>query len=200
MEEIEVLNRSLFLAINGHDGSSRWVVNLALVIGDLLIYLIPALLLWMWLWGSRAQREMSLKTFVVCMLAVGVNQIIPIFYQHPRPFELGLGHTWLTHSPDSSFPSDHVTVFCSAGLCLLFGRETILGAVAISAGALVAWARIFLGIHFPMDMLGAIFVAFAALAIASPLWRLAGQELLSRAHWIYRGVFAKPISYRWVRP
>jgi undecaprenyl-diphosphatase len=41
-----------------------------------------------------------------------INQVIILLWQHPRPFVIGLGHTYLAHAADSSFPSDHLTLLC----------------------------------------------------------------------------------------
>lgn len=75
---------------------------------------------------------------------------------------IGLGQTFLPHTPDSSSPSDHATVFAGIGLTLLFGRAFRLAAAVLTIGFVVAWARVFLGVHFPLDMVGAVAVAGVA--------------------------------------
>ncbi|MEO7939130.1 MAG: undecaprenyl-diphosphatase, partial [Burkholderiaceae bacterium] len=159
MDSLESFNRSLFLVINGHEGTPTWLVSTAVVVGDFLIYLVPVILTWMWLTGGVLQRNLALKTFAVVMLAVGVNQLIALVWQHPRPFMLGLGHAWIEHLPDSSFPSDHVTVLSGMGLTLLFGGAIGLAGFLLACTIVVAWARVFLGVHFPLDMLGAVCVS-----------------------------------------
>lgn len=52
MSDLETFNRALFLHINGGDGTALWLVNSAIGIADYLIYLIPVLLLALWLWGT----------------------------------------------------------------------------------------------------------------------------------------------------
>jgi membrane-associated phospholipid phosphatase len=69
---------------------------------------------------------------MVAMLGVGMNQVIGLAWQHPRPFMIGIGHTWIPHAADSSFPSDHMTVLAGVGLPLLlegalwFGLTTMI--------------------------------------------------------------------------
>src|ERR1035437_1502787 len=108
MEQIEALNRAFFLSINAGPGTATWLLNSAIFIADNLIYLIPTLLLVLWLWGDERKRNLALRSCLVAMLGVGVNQIIGLFWQHPRPFMIGLGQTWIAHAADSSFASDHV--------------------------------------------------------------------------------------------
>lgn len=83
MNEIEALNQSLFLRISGEAGTPTWIVDTALVVGDYFICLIPTLLLVLWLWGNAARRNLALKACLVAMLGVGINQVIPLFWQHP---------------------------------------------------------------------------------------------------------------------
>jgi len=199
MNPFETFNRTLFLQINGGDGSPAWLIQVATGIADDLIYLIPLLLLGMWLWGDSTRRSLAIKACLVTLLALGANQVIGLVWQHPRPFTIGLGHTWIPHAADSSFPSDHLTVFAGIGLTLLFGGAFRLAAAVLATGFAVAWARVFLGLHFPLDMVGAVAVAGVAYVIVSPLWRMAGGTLTNLAEKLYRTVFAHPIAYGWVR-
>lgn len=198
MEQIEVLNRVAFLKINAGPGTTAWTIDGAILIASALIYVTPALLAAMWLWGKRAQRNLAIKACLVAMIGLGLNQVIGLLWPHPRPFMIGLGHTWLPHVPDSSFPSDHVTVFSGIGLTLLLGDQILLGLFTLIIGLCVAWARVFLGVHFPMDMLGAFGVACLSYVVLSPAWRKAGDNLTEALEWLYRKVMARPIAWGWV--
>ena len=156
MNPIESLNRQFFLTINAGSGTPPWAIDGAILIANDLIDLIPALLLAMWLWGDRHWRSLAVRAFLVAMLGVGLNQVIGLIWPHPRPFMIGLGHTWLAHAVGSSFPSDHLAVFSGVGLSLLLGGMVRLGAGTLIAGLGVAWARVFLGLHFPLDMQGGL--------------------------------------------
>ncbi|WP_343586455.1 undecaprenyl-diphosphatase, partial [Herbaspirillum sp.] len=159
------------MQINAGADTPGWQIGVATVLADYLIYLIPLCLLGAWLWGGRGQRLVLLNALAVAMIALGVNQLIGLLWTHPRPFMIGLGHTWIAHAADSSFPSDHVTVFASVGLSLLLGGMRVPGLATLLLGIPVAWARIFLGVHFPLDMAGAVVVAAAVCLLAAPAWR-----------------------------
>ncbi|NMM39185.1 MAG: phosphatase PAP2 family protein [Glaciimonas sp.] len=199
MNHIEAFNRILFLQINGGDGTPTWLIQIAIGIADDLIYLIPLLLLGMWLWGDGTRRNQAIKACLVTLLALGANQVISLVWQHPRPFMIGLGHAWIPHAADSSFPSDHMTVFAGIGLTLLFGGAFRLAAAVLTASFAIAWARVFLGVHFPLDMIGAVAVAGVAAVVVAPLWHMAGGTLTSLAERLYRVVLARPIASGWVR-
>ena len=199
MDYIEALNRFLFLQINAGESTPAWLIRVAVVIADDFIYLVPLLLLGMWLWGDSWRRYQAIKACLVAMLALGANQLIGLEYTHPRPFMIGLGHTWTYHAPDSSFPSDHVTVLTSIGLTLRVGGTFRLAAAVLMLDLAIAWARVFVGVHFPLDMVGAVAVAGAVYVVTLPLWRIGGDALTNYAEQIYRKVFSRPIAYGWVR-
>ena len=187
------------MQINGGDSTPDWVIQIAIVMANDLIDLVPLFLIGMWLWGNQSRRNLAIKACLVALLALGVNQAIGLIWQHPRPFMIGLGHIWIPHAADSSFPSDHMTVLASIGLTLLFGGAFRLAAAIWTAGIAVAWARVFLGVHFPLDMVGAVVVASAAHAVISPLWRKVGDAVTHTIEQMYRTVLAHPIAAGWIQ-
>jgi len=200
MESLEAFNRATFLLINGTPASPAWLVGAAIFIANNLIDYVPILLIGMWLSGHTQYRSVAIRAVVVTLLALGANQIIGLLWTHPRPSAIGLGHAFLYHVPDSSFPSDHVTVLSSVALTLLLGGLRSLGLLTVAVGVLVAWARIFVGVHFPLDMVGAAGVACIAYAIATPLWNAFGPRLTPLAVNAYRALLAWPIRRKWLRP
>src|SRR5579883_2617308 len=151
MESIEAVNKALFLQINAGSDTPAWLIDWATFIAEDLIYLIPTFLVVLWLWGDERWRNLALKVCAVTLFALGLNLVIGVIWSHPRPFMLGIGHLWLPHAADSSFPSDHATVFACIGIGLLFGGESTFAAVVLLVGLCVAWARVYLGVHFPLD-------------------------------------------------
>ena len=63
---------------------------------------------------------------------------------------------------------------------------------------IVPWARIFLGVHFPLDMVGAVAVVCLAWAALHRAWGSMGNAIVSRVELIYRIVLARPISHGWI--
>ncbi len=120
-------------------------------------------------WRALAFVPLALVIEIACFGAV--NYAV----QRPRPDVVKVGSVPSTFS----FPSGHVaaTVVCWIGAALLlamFGRSRA-GARALRASArvmvvLVAWARVYLGMHYTLDTaagiamgLGALFIAVRAL-------------------------------------
>ena len=87
-----------------------------------------------------------------------------------RPFVIALGHTLMHHDADASFPSDHLTFLWSVAFSLMLHRPRWIASIAfVLLGFPVAWARIYLGVHYPLDMVGAALVASASAALTG--WR-----------------------------
>ncbi len=197
---IQALNHALFLQINAASGTPGWLIDAAIVIANDLIYGLPLLLVALWLAGGTARRAAAVQAFAAAMLGLGANQLIGVLWPQPRPFIIGLGHTWVTHAPDTSFPSDHLTLFAGVGLGLLLGGRVFVGVGTIALGLAVGWARVFLGLHFPLDMAGSLVVAGASCAIIVPVWRRAGQTLIRTFERLYRLALARPIAWGLLRP
>jgi len=200
MNTLEAFNQALFLIINATPATPTWQIDLARWIADYVIYLIPLSLVAMWLFGDERQRETGLHAACATCLALGINQLIGLAWPHPRPFVMGIGHTFLDHAPDPSFPSDHGTIFASIALTLLAGGARRYGLAILLSGLAVAWSRIFIGVHFPLDMAGAVVVAAMTYLLVAPLWRLAGSSVTRGLVVIYRKLMAWPIGRGWVAP
>ncbi|MDR3412477.1 MAG: phosphatase PAP2 family protein [Formivibrio sp.] len=199
MGSLEALNQTFFLSINARPDTPAGVISLVIAVANDLILLIPLLLLAVWLWGDEHLRNVAIKSCVVTLIALGLNQLIGLVWQHPRPLAMGLGHTFMAHALDSSFPSDHITVFSAIGFSFLLGGLRYLGLLTLLAGFVVAWARVFLGVHFPLDMVGAVVVAGVTYFLFIPVWSVGGGWVMQAALIAYRKIFAWPISSGWVR-
>ncbi|MBI3728673.1 MAG: phosphatase PAP2 family protein [Burkholderiales bacterium] len=198
MNALEVLNRKLFLQLNAGEQTGAGMISTATFIADVLIYLIPLALVLAWLWLPE-RRQLALRAFLVCSIALGIGQLLALFWPHPRPFMIGLGHTWIPHAADASFPSDHGLVFASMACSLLLTGELAWGMLIALMGIAVAWSRIFLGVHFPLDMLGALGVSLLAYLFLSPLWARWGNQFMQATEKLYRYLLAWPISKGWIR-
>ena len=198
---LEHFNTALFLLLNAPAHPATLWVDLAMFSADYLIFSIPLLLVAGWLTSTETTRRHLLEAFIAGMVGLALNQLIGLFWQHPRPFMIGLGHTLIPHAADSSFPSDHMTLMCSVGLSLLLPAVTRPWGFGLLLLALpVAWARIYLGVHFPLDMLGAVGVAaVSALLCRSVLCRLI-DALHPQVSRLYRLLLAPVIRAGWAKP
>lgn len=196
---MDSLNHTLFLLINADPDTALWAVDAGRLLAKRVIYIIPLMLVGMWLWGDSTSRQTALKAFTVTAVALGCNHAIGMVVHTPRPFELGLGYTFLAHAPTASFPSNHLTIFFSIGLTLFLSASAKMGMTIIVMGVIVAWARIFIGVHFPLDMVGAVVVSGVIYALVTPVWQRYGITITTHAEQLYRRILAIPIKAGWLR-
>ena len=101
---------------------------------------------------------------------------------------IGLAHTLLAHAPENSFPSDHTTLLLTVGFGLIATSAAPTWGTVVSAfGVLVAWARIYLGLHFPLDMFASALIACLFSGLAALLLSPVQAWLIPFAEWAYEG-------------
>ena len=140
-----------------------------------------------------SDRVAAVKALAAITCALAGNALIGLAWYHARPVVVGAGHAFMRHAPDSSFPSDHGTV--------MFTAARRFGMALLPLACAVAWSRIFLGIHWPMDMLGALGMAVgAALVFRTGRMDALCTTLAGSLATLYRRVLAVPIARGWPRP
>ncbi len=102
-------------------------------------------------------------------LAVLVNVPIRGFVERPRPF---LDHTGLdvliSGKTDYSFVSDHATITMAMGVAL-FVADRRFGLVGIGLALLEGFCRVYMGVHYPTDVIGGFALGTAVALLLSPL-------------------------------
>ena len=197
---MEYFNQTLFIWLNAPHYPNGMVVGLAIFLAEWLIWLVPVSISLCWLRGDAATRKTMLVASISGLLALLFAQLIGLAWMHPRPFMIGMGTTLIPHVADSSFPSDHLTLWWAVAFSLLLDAGVRrLGIALALVGVPMAWSRIYLGVHFPLDMLGAAIVAAVSawLALAATGFYL--EQLFQLASGIHRLLFSRLILIGWIR-
>mgnify|MGYP003612058137 CR=1 FL=1 len=164
------LNLSLFSHLNAPINANEWMVNFAIFIANDLLYILLISFAFFWFRGDIAVKTQIIKAFIFTSVALVIGELISHFFYHPRPFVMHVGRTLIEHAPNASFPSTHMLIFSTIGFAYFFSKQRQLGLDILLLAWCVAWSRIYLGVHFPMDMLGAFFLAWAVNLCGLALW------------------------------
>ena len=169
-------NTDWFLLLNAPAAPGAAPLLIARLLAGLPPVLAPALLVWLWVRRPDHRRAGLLAVLLGALFGQLANLALGALWFEPRPFMAGLGHTLLDHAADNGFPSDHATLMFALGSGLaLTGAARGAGLAVCLLGLSVGWARVYLGVHFPIDVLAGIPIGFAA-GIAA--WRI--EPLLLR--------------------
>ena len=104
----------------------------------------------------------------------------------PRPYQV-VADAVLRQQPahGTSFPSSHTAVTVAVVIALLPFLPRVLAGVAIGYAVLVGWSRVYLGVHYPLDVLAGagigMAVGGAVLLALGVLLHRAAQPAQSRA-------------------
>ena len=165
------LNQHIFLLLNADAQASAFSIWLGRTLAEWPVFI--ALLLVALAWYRQTDRKLfAQRAVVTTALAMGMALAIRCTYYNPRPFVLGLGRMLIEHDATTSFPSLHATFLFSLALPLVAQNGARGTAIAVLLlGLAIAWARIFVGVHYPLDMAGAFITAAIATAIACAVFK-----------------------------
>lgn len=145
------------------------------LLGMLLVALLVAPLLW-----AFGRRESSFDLVVSVLITTVLVELIKLLVARERPFEAldgtvqTISFYGLAESSGYSFPSGHATRIFTVAAIVSLNVKYPVKALAFAIAAMVAISRVFLGLHWPTDILaGALLGIAAALAVARllPGWK-----------------------------
>ena len=114
------VNLSFFEALNAPAEPGAGMLLFAQFSAEYLMYLMALAMLAGWFAGGQKMRRALIVAGLTVIVGLGLNRLIGLFIYHSRPFEIGVGHQFLPHVIENSFPSDHGTLVFSVAMGLLF--------------------------------------------------------------------------------
>lgn len=192
MSSVRDLNDRLFSAVNHFAMQTPWLHGVVTAFAKYGVVLFALALLT----GVLYARHDSARTLAAAgwagigtLVAVAVNQPIGNAIHEQRPY-VAHPHALLlvSHSTDFSFPSDHA-VMAGAVAAGLFVVSRKLGIVAAVAAVMMAAARVYVGAHYPGDVIAGLVVG----AVVSWLGWLSLGSLLTRLADALRASLLRPL-------
>jgi len=123
---------------------------------------------------------------VAAAVAWALANLAKAIADRPRPYQV-VADAVLRQQPahGTSFPSSHTAVTVAVVIALLPFLPRVLAGAAIGYAVLVGWSRVYLGVHYPLDVLAGagigMAVGGAVLLALGVLLHRAAQPAQSRA-------------------
>src|SRR5215467_12465474 len=134
--------------------------------------------------GYVVARNRSVLPVAAGAVAAGaawaLANVAKVIANRPRPYEV-VADAVLRQRPalGTSFPSSHTAVTLAVVIALVPFLPRVLAGTAIAYAVLVGWSRVYLGVHYPLDVLAGagigMAVGGAVLLALRVLLRRAGQ-------------------------
>ncbi len=123
---------------------------------------IAAMLVCLLLLVIKKTRQAGIAASVsLACEALITNVILKNLVARVRPYELieGLEHVAPRMPSDWSFPSGHTGATFAVAFVMLWMLPKRIGVPAVIVASLVAFSRLYLGVHYPTDVLAGIAIA-----------------------------------------
>jgi len=148
------MNQNIFLLVNSLANQNYFLDMFMIFSAKAMPYIF--IVLEIYLYFIVKKKNEAIFAFYSVVVSLGLNFIISLFYFHNRPFMDNLGVMLIQHTPENSFPSDHTTFLFAISFSLIFSKikySYILLFFALLGGM----ARVYVGVHYPFDIVGGIF-------------------------------------------
>lgn len=164
LHTLEVWNVAVFELMRASPSTSRFLVVVASWLAEAPAVIAGGLALWYAIKLRSARTALSIAVGV--LVAKLIETFIATHAYHSRPFAAGFGPSLVAHAANNSMPSSHVTFVLF--LCFYFSlrKEWYLSIALFVLASVLAWARVFVGIHWPFDMVGSALSASICALIA----------------------------------
>lgn len=171
-------NQALFQSIYGLSHKNFLLDYFGIFCAQYLPYLLVPIFLVIVFYenGSRRKWYLFSEAALAVILSRGLlTEMIRFLYRHSRPFE-ALHFVSLIPESGSSFPSGHAALFFALAMVIFF-RNRKWGIWFFILALVNGLARIYVGVHWPLDILGGIVIGTLSAVFIHWLVRGSREEL-----------------------
>lgn len=172
-----MVNTELFFRILNLNGQNAILDKLMIFGATDLIYLTLAIMLILGIKGRIREKKSFLLIILALPVAVLLIKIIHLFFYESRPFVAFNFPPVTPESQDASFPSRHATISAVIAFAYTYFKSK-WSWLFLPVMIWIGLSRIYVGVHYPLDILGGFITAIISLMLAFLLKRLIFSQIL----------------------
>jgi undecaprenyl-diphosphatase len=143
----------LFGSINRLAGHSATLDAVMIGSAKYLPGVFALVLIALWLTWRPANQRAAFLAGASALIALGIGQLVGHALPRPRPYLAHTVNLLISRSVDTSFPSDHATLGFSVAV-MVWQVNRRIGSSLLILAFILAFSRVFVGAHYPSDVLG----------------------------------------------
>jgi 4-amino-4-deoxy-L-arabinose transferase-like glycosyltransferase len=176
------IDSALFFLVNKNLQNSFFDVVMPFITKNAkLIFLFTVL------WSAVKEKKAALQIIFVSLIAValadGYGHVLKDIIARQRPCNafrdinllIGCGHSF-------SMPSNHASNAFAFAITFFFLRTNIIGYFSLAAAVLIGFSRIYVGVHYPFDVIAGMLLGAGSACAAIMIYRWGGRIYENRAY------------------
>lgn len=173
------MNQVIFYYLNNFAGRSVCFDGLIIFFSQYFAYILVAVFVIIVLLNKKENKERT-KIFALAaistILSRGViTEIVRYFYYIPRPFVNNAVHQLIFHETNGSFPSGHAAFFFALAMAIFFFHKK-WGTIFFIGAVLISVARVMVGIHWPLDILGGAIIGILSSLLIYKIFKISYNQ------------------------
>lgn len=164
------MNYMLFKVINRLAGRGTTMDTVMVFLSNKTRYLYFVILIFMW-FRNNFYKKIILYAGISAGVTLFINRIIQLFYFKPRPFIFHRVRLLIPSKNNSSFPSKHTALAFAVATSVLF-HQRFIGSIMWLLAILTGFSRIWVGHHYPFDIIGSAVIGSLTSVIINKFTKL----------------------------
>ncbi|WP_102345186.1 undecaprenyl-diphosphatase [Bacillus sp. Marseille-P3661] len=161
------MDYQLFKMINNTAGKNEVIDSIMIFLSSYMLFVfLGSFFIFLFI---KKTRKMSIIGLVSMIISLGISQIISFIYYKNRPFVDYDVNLLIEKGISSSFPSDQAVIVFTCSIAVWYYKKSAGVALFIFA-LLVALSRIYVGHHYPFDVMASLLIALLSGTVTTKLF------------------------------
>jgi len=188
------MNMKFFKIINNLAYKNALLDKVMIFFSNDVPYIFMAVIVLIFILGiinnKKENRKIAVNTVVITAINLIINLMIRIIFHINRPFVDHNVNLLVSHDTASSFPSNHATGTMSIAVALNKYNK-VLGLIMTILSIIVGFSRVYVGDHYPIDIIGSYIIVFITNYVYNLVLRNKIEELYMNIEKFILGKYEK---------